>query len=231
MVPFKCLVVDDDPVSRRVVSRFIEKTDFLVLKDELDDSIDASNYLSRNDIDIIFLDIQMPEMNGFELLRTLKDDYEVILVSNSDNHASEAFESGVTDYIVKPIDYPRFLKAVSKARYRLMNNAQLNVLQNNIMVRSEGRLVNVKYDDIEMVEAMADYVVIWVNKKKLIVHSTMKGVLKKLPEHMFARVHRSHIVNLNKVEFIDDGNVFFNDRAIPIGASYKHALYDKMNIL
>lgn len=231
MSTFKCMVVDDDPLSIQIIKHFIERTNFLELQFECDSAIKASNLLREEHIDIIFLDIRMPEMTGMDLLKSLEDDYEIILVTSEKDHALEAIEYNVTDYLLKPIEYSRFLKACNKAQKQIEKLLQLNDSQKDIYVKSNAKIIKIDLDDIKFIEALADYVIINTSQKKHIVHSTMKGIEKKMPSRNFTRVHRSYIVNTDKIISMEDLNIKIGDKSIPIGASYKAAFLEKLNFL
>jgi len=231
MSTIQCLVVDDDPISIEVIKHFIEKTNFLELKSECNSAIDAMNLLREESIDLIFLDVNMPEMTGMDLVKTLEDDYEIVLVTSETDHALEAIEYEVTDYLVKPIEYGRFIKAATKAQRNIDRLTQLNKEHKDIYVKSDSKIVKIDLDQILFIEALADYVIINTPNKKHIVHSTMKGMEKKMPSKNFIRVHRSYIVNTDKIETMEDLNIKIGEKSVPIGASYKTAFLDKLNFL
>jgi DNA-binding LytR/AlgR family response regulator len=229
-----CLIVDDDKMSRLVVNNFIEKTDFLSLAGELDNTIEASNLLidqKNNDIDLLFLDIEMPEMTGLELVKSLNGSYPIIFITSKKDYALEAFEGDVLDYLVKPMEYSRFLKAAMKAREQREKELLFAEKENHIFIKSDSRHVRVSYNDLNFVEALADYVIFNTNKGKYIVHYTMKGIEKKLPLSMFSRIHRSYIVNRDKINYMEDFNVSIGEKMIPVGASYKEQFLKKINQL
>lgn len=226
-----CMIVDDDQVSRSIIKHYIEKTKNLVLQHECSGAIEAANLLKEGDTDIIYLDIEMPEMSGMDLIKTLELDYEIILITSAKEYAVEAFEKSVTDYLVKPIDYARFLMATEKAVKNIENLQKQNEQQKEIYVRSEAKYVRIELARIIMVEALADYVVFYTDSKKHIVHYTMKGIEKKLPASYFARVHRSYIVNMSKIEGLEDNSILINGKLVPIGASYKDEFIEKLNFL
>ncbi len=226
-----CMVVDDDPIFRQYISKQIKETSGLKLIIEADSATKAIDLLEEHDIDIIFLDVQMPEMSGIELVARLNNGYEVILVTANDSYAVDAFDQKVTDYLVKPFEYDRFSQAINKAKINIEAFRKKKNLIEHIFIKSDGKIIHLKLADILFVEALADYVVINTEAKKYIVHHTMKGVEKKLPDYRFVRVHRSFIVNLEKIDFIEDLSVHIKVKAIPIGASYKDMLYRTMNFL
>jgi len=226
-----CIVVDDDEMSRRVVVHFIEKTSYLQLIKEFDNAIDAMHYLDEEHVDIIFLDVQMPEMTGMEFINALEKDIEIILITSEQKYAVEAFEKKVTDYLVKPIEYSRFIQAVEKAQSNVDIKRAETERRKEFYVRTDAKIVRIPYGKILFVEALADYVIIQTEMKKHIVHFTMKGLTNRLPEDVFVRTHRSYIVNLDKIEALEDNSLLIGEKYIPIGASYKEALLDRLNFL
>ncbi|HBH24289.1 MAG TPA: DNA-binding response regulator [Cytophagales bacterium] len=226
-----CLIVDDDEMSRNVISHFISKTDFLELVETFENAIEASNYLKSGDIDVIFLDINMPEMTGMEMIQTLDEDFEVILITSASQYAVEAFEKSVTDYLVKPVDYARFLKASQKALKNIETKRLKTDNLNEIYVKADNKLVRLQLDNLIYVEALADYVIIHTPEKKYIVHYTMKGIENRLPSKQFARIHRSYIVNTERIDALEDNSIVIKDKYLPIGASYKESLMGRLNLL
>ena len=226
-----CIVVDDDEMSRKVVVHFIEKTNFLQLTKEFDNGIDATRYLDEEHVDIIFLDVQMPEMSGMDFINALEKDIDVILITSEQKYAVEAFEKKVTDYLVKPIEYSRFIQAAEKALKNVEIKRAAAGQRKEFYVRADAKIVRIAYEKILFVEALADYVIIQTEAKKHIVHFTMKGIANRLPEEEFVRTHRSYIVNLDKIEALEDNSILIGEKYIPIGASYKEALLDQLNFL
>lgn len=226
-----CIVVDDDEMSRKVVVHFIEKTNFLQLTKEFDNGIDATRYLDEEHVDIIFLDVQMPEMSGMDFINALEKDIDVILITSEQKYAVEAFEKKVTDYLVKPIEYSRFIQAAEKALKNIEIKRAAAGQRKEFYVRADAKIVRIAYEKILFVEALADYVIIQTEAKKHIVHFTMKGIANRLPEDEFVRTHRSYIVNLDKIEALEDNSILIGEKYIPIGASYKEALLDQLNFL
>lgn len=227
-----CLVVDDEEFSRNIMKMYIQKTDGLNLIGECENALEAFNKLKSTEIDLVFLDVEMPEMTGIELLKALDDMPQIILVTSRMDYAVEAFEYSVTDYLVKPVQYPRFLKAVSKAE-NTSKAAGVTVenTTDEVFVKADSKIIKLKLSDVIYVEALSDYVIINTDARKYIIHSTMKGLEKKLPEGSFIRVHRSYIVNFNRIESIQDLNVVMPGKTIPIGASYKSRFMKKLNML
>ena len=230
----RCMIVDDESMSRKLVSKYIDKTDFLDLSYEMDNGVEAANILMKKDnpdVDIVFLDIEMPEMTGIELIESVGNAYQIIVITSREEYAVKAFEKSVTDYLVKPFEYGRFLKAVSKAKENIEAIKLAAENFKDIYVKSDSRLVRIQLAQIYFIEALADYVIFNTEKGKFIVHHTMKGIEKKLPESMFTRIHRSYIVNLAQVDLIEDMSVVINKKHMPIGASYKERLFERLNLL
>lgn len=225
-----CLIIDDEEMSRNVVKHFVEQTDSLNLVGICEDPIEAANILKKTKVDILFLDIEMPNMSGYDLIKTLEDPPQIIMITAKKEHAAEAFDYNVTDYLVKPITYTRFFQAVSRATENIVNTRGKS-RSNEIYVRTESKIVKVGMDELLYVEALADYIMLFTSDNKYIVHSTMKGFQSKLPGEKFVRVHRSYIVNVDKVGSIENLFVVINGKYIPIGASYKEDFMNRLNML
>jgi DNA-binding LytR/AlgR family response regulator len=217
-----------------MIRKYVEKTDFLELTHELSSGIEASNVLMQPDspdVDIIFLDIEMPEMTGIELLESLTSDYQVIMITSAEKYALNAFEQDVTDFLVKPFSYGRFLKAAVKANEVLENIKKKAESFSELYVKSDSRVRKIVLSEVMFIEAMADYVIFNTTKGKHIVHHTMKGIEKKLPESLFGRVHRSYIVNFNRIEYFEDMNCVIKEKFIPVGVSYRERVFGRLNML
>lgn len=226
-----CIIVDDEEMSRNIVKHFVEQTSGLHLLHVCTDAIEASNFLQNNAIDIVFLDIEMPEMSGIDLLKVLTVKPEVILITSKTDRALEAFEYSVTDYLLKPITYPRFLQAVAKAKEKREARPVPVAIPTDIYVRTDSKIVKVNLKDLLYVEALADYVMLHTLSHRYIAHSTMKGIERKLTPKEFIRIHRSYIINTEKIDAIEDLSVLINKKYIPIGTSYKENFIKRLNIL
>ncbi len=227
-----CFIVDDEDKSRAVLQHFVEQTGFLTLIQSCSDAIQAANVLQHTPIDVIFLDIEMPEMSGIDLVKSLQVKPQVIFITSRSNYAVEAFEYNVTDYLVKPITYGRFLKAVTKAKENFDARHPVELYAKELYIKTDARFVKINLKDLLYVEALADYVMFYTsNGSRHVVHATMKGVEKKLNSGEFIRVHRSFIINAERIESIEDTSVVINKKFIPIGASYKDNFFKKLNIL
>lgn len=225
---FKTVIIDDDPFSVKVLEKFVQNTDFLELAGVCHSSLEASTLLRSNPVDLLVLDVEMPEMSGLDLISTLSKDAMVILVSASRDYAVEAFELNVIDYLVKPVTYPRFLVAINKA----LDKAKARTYSNSTdftFVKVEQKLVKIPFDDIQYIEALGDYVHMVADNKKTIVYATMKSIESKFPSENFIRVHRSFIVNLKKIGAIEDNTILIGGKYIPIGATYLKGVLQLLN--
>ncbi len=231
-----CLIVDDDELSRKTMEHFVGETSFLTLVKSCSSAIEAVNILSvDNNVQLIFLDIEMPIMNGMDLMKSFSNHPQIILMTSHKNYALEAFEYNVTDYLLKPVTYVRYLKAVKKASEKakeqvsIANTSNSNAAE-DIYVKVDSSLIKLTTKDILWLEAMGDYVSINTAEKKYMVYSTMKHMEEKLPES-FMRVHRSYIVNLNKITNIDDHVITINKSVLSVSRNYKDALLHRLNLV
>ena len=225
-----CLIVDDDQITREFISEYVRRTEFLAGIKTCSNAIEAVNILEKEDIDLLFLDIEMPEMSGLELLKTLSNPVPTILITSRKDYALESYEYGVIDYLVKPVDYGRFFKAVKKA-HELQERATVPRLPEDfVFVKVNNQLIKIKLDDILFVEALADYVLIHTIDNQHIVLMTMKTISQRLPEN-FVRIHRSYIVNCNKIDSIEDSSVLINKRHLTISNTYKNDFLNHLKML
>lgn len=234
--PMNCIIIEDYDESRKLVEIFVEKTRMLNLVGSYGSAVEAinDNNLSEK-VDLVFLDIELPEMSGMEYLKTLEESPVVIILSAQEKYALEAFQYDVTDYILKPITYARFYKAVSKAysHWRRQNNVQK--AQNDIFIKKGNSLVKLSYEDIVWIESMENYVLVVTSKEKIVVHFTLKAILQKLPADVFLQTHRSHIVNLNKIDAIKRSSLILREGVmeleVPVGKSYRDQLLSSLNLM
>jgi len=229
-----CIIIDDDLMSRRIIEEFVNRTDQLNLLSSYENAVDAINaFNTEEDIDLIFLDIEMPEMSGIDFLETLTNPPQIIIISSKDKYALDAFNYDVTDYLLKPISYSRFFKAVNKANVRFKN--KVDTKEDEIFIKKNSALVRLKYEDILWVEALENYVIFNTFSEKYTIHFTMKAIETKLPSNRFTRVHRSYIVNTSSIKVIEDNSVVIKThegvKSIPIGKSYKDKLMGDINLI
>ena len=231
-----CIIVDDDSFVRKITEDFVKKTESLTLLHSLSNAVDAINILGSNEnVDLIFLDIEMPEMTGIDFLNALNILPQIIIISSKEKYAIDAFEYDVTDYLLKPFTYSRFCKAVNKALDR-QEKSRMHAKADEIFIKHNSSLVKLKYIDILWVEAMENYVVINTFEEKYMIHFTMRSIEEKLPPKQFLRVHRSFIVNIGSIHSIGDNLIQIKtiDKAkneVPIGKVYKERLLKVLNVI
>jgi DNA-binding LytR/AlgR family response regulator len=200
-----------------------------------ENAVDAINIFEKeDDIDLVFLDIEMPEMSGIDFMETLKNPPQIIIISSKGKYALDAFNYDVTDYLLKPISYSRFYKSITKATERFQKN-KVNAKGDEIFIKKNSALVRLKYTDILWVEALENYVIFNTYDDKYTIHFTMKAIENKLPTTKFSRVHRSYIVNTSSINVIEDNSVIIKtkegNKTIPIGKSYKDKLMGDINLM
>lgn len=223
----KCIIVDDDPVQRELLKSCVEKVGDLKLVGSYPNAIEARLALEKRDVDLILLDVEMPEMTGIEFLQNFQDVPQVIMVTAKKQYAFDAFEFDVTDYISKPVDMDRFESAVQRVRY-YEENLKKPENEDSIFVKSNGVLVKIDTADLSYVEAMGDYIKVHTKEKRHIVHSTMKAFVAKLPEY-FIRIHKSFIVNINHVDRLEDNSIYMGEKELPVSRNNKKSLVEMLN--
>ena len=232
-----CILIDDDEMSRRVIEEYASKVDFVNILNSFSNPVDALNFVRNNpdNVNLIFLDIEMPEMNGMEFLEATTNSPQVIIISSKDKYALKAFDYSVTDYLLKPVMFPRFFKAVSKAYEKFNKQRSASDLDKEIFVKKNNTLIRIKYGDILWVEALENYIVINTPNERFTIHLTMKSIENQLPIEKFKRIHRSYIVNISRIESIEDNSVVIRTnegrKIIPIGKSYRDKLLNELNLL
>ncbi|WP_179412516.1 LytR/AlgR family response regulator transcription factor [Mucilaginibacter sp. E4BP6] len=219
-----CIIIDDEPIARKLLQEYIEETDFLKLVGVAENPVKAISVISSVQADLIFLDINMPKMSGIEFLKSSNNLPMVIMTTAYGQYALEGFEMAVIDYLVKPFSLERFIKASRKA-------LQLAVLKQNTIkpeeenteyfyVKCDGKIERVLYNELIYVEAMANYITLYTIDDKLVVYLTIKGILEKLPPEKFMQVHKSYLVNKDKINTIEGNMLYLGNTKINIGSSY-----------
>lgn len=232
----KCLIVDDEMLARDVIETYIERVDFLQLAGTCNNALQAFSALNKQHIDLMFLDIKMPEMTGLEFIRSLKTPPEIIITTAFHEYALDGFELDVVDYLLKPISFERFLKAVHKVK---VPREQRPVFSSEKLpaeafyVRSDRKLVKINPAEIVFIESLKNYLCIYTGKQKVIVLSTLQYLEEQLKEYSFIlRVHKSFLVNKNFITEIDNGILRMSTgNEIPLGGLYKDAFLEVMKIL
>ena len=206
----KCLIIDDEPIARKVLQEYISDIDYLELVGQAENPLRAMSLLNANDIDILLLDINMPKINGIDFLKSTKRDASVIITTAYTEYAVESYGLDVLDYLVKPIGFDRFLKACNKAREarKLKKLAKVppQKVNDHFFIKSNNQIEKVFYHDLLYAEAMLNYVMLYTHTKKMMVYVTIKSLEEQLPPDLFIKVHKSFIVNIGKIKSIE-GNV------------------------
>lgn len=214
-----CIIVDDEPLAQTVIQRYIEQTAGLHLLEKCANAIEAFNALQKHQVDLMFLDIKMPVISGLELLRKLKHRPAVIFTTGFTDYAMEGYELDVIDYLLKPVTFQRFNKALAKY---LKQTGIAAVEQNNyIYIKVSGKLVKVPFSEILYAESLKDYMKIVTVNDRLITHLTMKSLVSLLPAATFIRIHRSFIVNITLADSISRKEIILQGTSIPVGNNYK----------
>jgi two-component system LytT family response regulator len=235
----RCLIVDDEPLALDILEHYIRRVPHLHLVRRCRNALEAYDTLQREAVDLIFLDIHMPELTGIDFVKSLSVRPLVIFTTAYSNYAMEGFNLDVLDYLLKPIAFDRFLKAVDKARRQLGAEAEPPRPENRqeaasasspdspeefLFVKSEGKMVKVRFDEVLFVEGMKDYVQIQMTDQRLIVYQTMKNMEKALPPDRFLRIHKSYLVAVDKIESLDGNLVEVGKHRLSVGASYRDDL-------
>ena len=223
----KTIAIDDEPLALRLVSDYVSKTPFLELVGAFDNPLDAIDFLSTNSADLIFVDIQMPDLTGIEFTRSLEDAPKIVFTTAYEKYALEGFKLNATDYLLKPFSYEEFLKAAGKARKQveLEINSLPTVEANSqfLFLKSEYKIRRINFNDILYIEGLKDYIKVYTTSddKPVLSLNSIKSLEQKLPEEKFMRVHRSYIVNLDKIDTIERSRIIFGKVYIPVSDQYK----------
>lgn len=232
----KVLIVDDEPLAQKVLQRFISLVDSLELVGLCSNAIEASNALRNQPVDLLFLDIRMPELSGLDLLKIIKNPPKVILTTAYAEHALEGYEFGVIDYLVKPIAFDRFLRAINKVVPTLQASTPplmpTPVLKpsNYLFVKSDRKIYKIDYSEIKYLEAFGNYVKIHTTDKIVLAQETLTNLEKSLPADHFLRIHKSYIVSIHFINLVDGNSLFVENVELPIGQLYKQRVYEMLKI-
>lgn len=220
----KCLIIDDEPAARDILKTYIEDCTDTEITGVCHDALQARKWMNSHSADLLFVDINMPKLSGLSFIKTLKDPPQIILSTAYSEHGVDAFELGVTDYLLKPFSFERFLKAVDKVKINFENS---NINDPAISVKADGKLYRILFENILFIESQGDYVTLHSNDNKLTFHHSLKELLNVLPGDQFIRTHRSYIVSLAKIEYLEGNRLKIRDNYIPIGKSYKEDFLSK----
>ena len=215
-----CIIIDDEPSSQNVLISFINKIDYLELKHVCNDALEALEYLKNNTIDLLFLDINMPQLSGISFYKSLQNPPKVIFTTAYSEYALEGFDLDALDYLLKPFSFDRFVKAMSKTKDLKAN------FKESIVIKSDKKLHQVKIEDILYLESIGDYIKVHLNNSNLITYKTLKGMFAELPKSNFEQVHKSFIINKKKLDYIEGNTVIINSNKIPLGQKFKKDFLD-----
>jgi DNA-binding LytR/AlgR family response regulator len=219
-----CLIVDDEPLSRDVLKRYIAEVQDLELFAECRNAAEATHQLNNTSIDILFLDINMPGLSGISFARSLTSAPLIVFTTAYPEYAVEGFELDATDYLVKPYSFERFLKAVNRALERLHENPKERASIAKVLVKADKKLYALPFAEILFLEGQGDYIRIFTEQYKLMVHDTIKNFLSSLPEKEFMRIHKSFVVNLKRIEYLEGNQVRIGEHTIPVSPNHREDL-------
>jgi DNA-binding LytR/AlgR family response regulator len=232
-----CIAIDDEPLELEIISEFCKKIRLVDLVGKFTDPMDAIKLLNSREIDLIFLDIKMPQMDGFELLKSLYNPPLVIFSTAYREYASQGFDNDAVDYLIKPYSFDRFSKAINKAfqlnklkkRIDVLDEDKLRISCGFMMVKVEYSTILVNLNDILYIEGMKDYVKIYSGGKPILTKTTMKNIIEKLPTERFFRVHKSFIVSVDKINMIENSRIIINNQRIPVGESFRIPFFEMVS--
>jgi len=227
---FNCIVADDEPIAREIIESFINKTPSLNLISSFENAIDVIEFSKSNSVDIYFIDINMPELNGIGLAKIIGNKSNIIFTTAYRDYAVEGFNLNIIDYLLKPIAFERFLQAVEKIPQKLISKTSLgeNSTNNFLFVRSDRKMIKINIEDIFYIESLNDYLKIHTKEKTIITRETISNLEKKLSQSSFIRTHRSFIIAISKIDSYTNEFVELHKKAIPISRSYKESVLQKL---
>lgn len=219
----RCLIIEDEPVAREILRQYITDAPDLVLSGECEDAISALAFLKANEVDALFLDVNMPKLSGISFLKSLEKAPQVILTTAYSEYALEGYELDVVDYLLKPYSFERFLKATNK----LNQSNSSSTKDVDITVKADGKTYRINTTDILFVEAKGDYVTLHTENQKLTFNTSLKAFFDQLDSPDFIRVHKSFLVNLRKIDFVEGNQIQIGKSTIPIGNAYKAGFQER----
>lgn len=231
MTTLKALIVDDEIMARKSLERLCKKSENLEVVGICENAEDAIAFLKKEVVDLIFLDIELPGLTGIEFLDAVSILPQIIFTTSKTEYAFEAFQYQITDYIQKPIELPRFLQAVEKAKEIHERNNAYKAIANEVYIRENGKYIRVPYDTIHYFENAGDYVKVVTETGSHIIYATLKSISEKLNNGRFVKVHRTYIINLSKVVDIEDNTLVIGRKVIPISRANRPVLMSRLNIL
>lgn len=220
----KCIITDDEPIAREGIRSYIEKIDFLDLRGECEDALQLNKFLSEETVNLVFLDIEMPYLSGMDFLAQLKNPPKVVIISAYEQYALQGYELEVADYLLKPVSFERFLKAVNKVR-SLLEKEQQEPLVPYLFVKSNKMLKKVMLNDILFIQSMENYVIIYTRDSKEIAYTPLKKLADYLSDQ-FIQVHRSYIVNTSMIQAIEGNQLIIGPHKVPVARDLREHVFD-----
>jgi DNA-binding LytR/AlgR family response regulator len=222
----KCIVVDDEPVARDLMSKYIKDVPSLNLVKVCSNALEASETLMQEEVDLIFLDINMPKLSGMKFYRSLHNPPYVIFTTAYPEFAAEGFEVDAIDYLLKPFPFDRFLKAVDRALDRIARKDKSIVSREYILLRADKKLHRINLAEIQFLESMGDYVKVYFKDTFILVHDTLKRMLELLPDDQFIQVHKSYVIAIGRIQYVEGNQVNVGNQEIPIGKNYSGRFFN-----
>ncbi len=223
-----CIIVDDEPVSQDILKKYVEDTPTLKLMKVCNNAFEASEALMQYQIDLIFLDINMPKLSGMKFYKSLNNPPYVIFTTAYPEFAAEGFEVDAIDYLLKPFPFDRFLKAVNRAIDRIAKPNTNSTSEEFILLKADKKLHRINLSDISFLEAMGDYVKVFYNDSFILVHDTLQRLLDQLPEKDFIRIHKSYVISISNISYVEGNQVKIGDHEIPIGQTYRDNFLERI---
>ena len=222
----RCIAIDDEPLALELIKSYVEQTGWLEISETFTDALKAKEYLASNEPDLLFLDIQMPDINGMQLFSSLEKKPPVIFTTAYSHYAVEGFNLDAVDYLLKPFEYERFLKAATKAKELVEYRQDKEINEGYLFVNYNYQWNKIFFKDIEFIEALDDYIKIYTTGKPYLIHMSMKTVSDKLPSQKFIRVHRSYIVPVEKINSWNKNSLRLGNKIIPVSYTYQKQVHD-----
>jgi two-component system, LytTR family, response regulator len=222
----RCLIIDDEPLSQEILKDYVNACPELELGGIYIDALEAGSAIRKEKTDLLFLDINMPKLSGINFIKGLSDPPMVVFITAYAEFAIEGFEVDAVDYLLKPVSFERFRKAVNRAAERMESrNTQLKSESNHILVKADKKNYRISFDNLVYLEALGDYVRFCLDEKKLMVHGTLKDFISQLPVNRFVRIHKSYVINVSKMDYIEGNTVKMGSITLPISLNFREDLF------
>ncbi|MGI9532336.1 LytR/AlgR family response regulator transcription factor [Lutimonas sp.] len=220
----RCIIIDDEPLAAEVIETHLKEFPNMELKETFTNPLEALSVIESGSVDVVFIDINMPKMNGLDFIRSIEQKPYFIITTAYREYAVESFDLDVLDYLVKPIPFTRFLKSINKLSQKFMNDKTDEVQQTSeksfIFLKVDKKLIKIKFEDIFFIESLKDYIKVFTKSGDYLAHKSLSGITEELPSTKFLRIHRSFTVALDKIQALEGNSVLVTDKRIPIGRKY-----------